>query len=68
VVHAGDVMLVQWSLGDYECKQNFSGSDYLKDKKGYEGNLEDVELSGSVTISTYQETFNAGRGRMIVVM
>lgn len=39
VVHAGDVMLVQWSLGDYECIQNFSGSDYLKDKKGYEVNL-----------------------------
>jgi hypothetical protein len=33
VVHAGDMMLVQWSLGDYECIQNFSGSDYLKDKK-----------------------------------
>lgn len=39
VVHAGDMMLVQWSLGDYECIQNFLGSDYLKDKKGYEGNL-----------------------------
>jgi len=39
VVHAGDMMLVQWSLGDYECIRNFSGSDYLKGKKGYEGNL-----------------------------
>ena len=39
MVQACDMMLVHWSQGGYGCIPNFLGSDYLKDKKGYEGKL-----------------------------
>jgi hypothetical protein len=33
VVHAGDMMLVQWSLGDYECVKNFLGRKTKEDMR-----------------------------------